>query len=291
MVTENKRLELTHSHEVQEVLRKWLTPSNMVICETIARGEKTDGGAVIGYGKKFVNRGGINHKLAGTYFDFTKLRLVRTDGSEFEYHSDLSASPHKDIQELARKVGNLWVRMCDLPEMLFWEGDIVKILDPHHNSVSWLVRNVDYNVNGRHYCYLKSVALFADTHSHCQRYTSELELVSRGNLWKMEHGEPMEFADIYTEAKFYQSLGTSDKVTHVRHRGMVGEIKETVDTWEFKDAVAALQRGDADQMKPKDKKYLTFVLIKYDVPKVPDFGERMRAHELNRLWFGQKEPA
>jgi hypothetical protein len=109
----------------------------------------------------------------------------------------------------------------------------------------------------------------------------------------MGHGEPMEFTSIDEEAAFYKSLGMSRNVTEVAAL----EQRELADATEFRDAneeqnfyasmtatfpeaIKALRDGNADEMKLRDKKQMTFVVIKYDNE---EFGRRMRAHTLAKF--------
>ena len=97
-----------------------------------------------------------------------------------------------------------------------------------------------------------------------------MKLVEKGEIWKLEHGDPLSFTDIEEEALFYKSLGMSQKVP-----------REGADCiWQLWAAVQAIQQGRADRYIPKDRKKQQVVLIKYDNRA---FGERMRKHVLEPI--------
>ena len=97
-----------------------------------------------------------------------------------------------------------------------------------------------------------------------------LTLIERGNIWKLEHGEPLSFGSLDEEAAFYKSLGMSRKVPGNNSNGF----------WYFAAGIHSLHDGSADQLIVKNKGTLEVVLIKYDNE---EFGNRMRAVELARL--------
>ncbi|OGZ07235.1 MAG: hypothetical protein A3C13_04310 [Candidatus Lloydbacteria bacterium RIFCSPHIGHO2_02_FULL_50_11] len=110
------------------------------------------------------------------------------------------------------------------------------------------------------------------TLTHEYRCThSALKLLERGNIWKLEHGEPLSFANLDEEAGFYKSLGMSQKVIFTDTES---------ELWPFGGGIRELQHGRADQLIVKDRKNQEVVLIKYDNA---EFGNRMRAAELARL--------
>jgi|GEM_PF-4901663 len=261
-------------------------------------------GRVLGFSEKYVGRGGFNHKLAGVYIDFNRPLVSPTDGSSrmsIPYTAHDHASPfdvfdpdgYKDVEEF-RKIEQVFLRIGDLQETPFGEGDFVRLNreSGRRGQEVWVVESIDRSTPpsmfGNPYK-LRSTERSGsrDGDACAAKSVFDLSLVSRGNLWKMEHGEKMEFADVYAEAKFYQSLGMSQKLSrNVR----IPECTEWVacrntEEWDFTSGIEALRKGAGDQMKVKDAKRMRFVLIKYENV---EFGNRMRAHELKRLGFPEE---
>lgn len=247
--------------EVDRLLRGWLKVGDEIPLDT------THSGVIIGFGEKYINRGGLGYKYAGTYIDFQKLLIVRNDTEEREF-----------VVRGGSGSANAWIRIGDLPETPFWEGDEVCYDDQHpHGHYSWTVDQVTY-VQGVTMCYfLEGVDRdgFSKTKSHSVISDEPLTLVKRGDLWKFAHDEPLVFTNIEDEAAFYRSLGLSQKLSFAPESGLRGEI-----SWDMGAAVRAIRNGTADEMKIKDKHHITFVLIKYDNE---EFGVRMRAHTLAKF--------
>ena len=182
------------------------------------------------------------------------------------------------------KIKALEVRLCNLPDTPFWVGDIVKKDVGRQMSVrDGVIATVNYNYTTINY----RVTTSLDTPSQTELWEEAgLTLVERGNIWKLEHDEPLTFtgeteeARLLEEAKFYKSLGMSQKVRHFSHH--VGDEPEAGDLWELRAGIQKLQSGEADQLIVKNKKTQAVILIKYDNE---EFGNRMRAAELKRLGF------
>jgi len=81
---------------------------------------------VIGFGMKYIQYGGFDHKHAGIYFDFTTLRIAKLNYEEMldsRALLDLENSPRQ--MKLYEKMKALNVRISDLPNTPFWVGDKV----------------------------------------------------------------------------------------------------------------------------------------------------------------------
>ncbi len=266
--------------KVRVLLNRWYKVGDCVVLGTTG----TESGIVLGFGKKHVPRGGFDHKKAGTYIDFARVQIAPSGGAPERYDSmEPIDFDDPDMAGVCAGVSAILIKVGDLPQSSFWEGDVVAVAHKDAAPVPWVVENIDYSRGDSAPYTLRhndGVMLGRTMTS----YSNSLKLVARGNLWKMEHDEPMEFANIEEEAKFYQSLGMSVKLSHTLPQSNMGFgiTGRSTEEWEWKDAVTEIRRGAADEMKLKNKKDMTFVLIKYDRM---EFGNRMRAHTLAKLGF------
>src|SRR3989344_6345872 len=171
--------------DVGGVLKEWFKIGDEV---TLNTGES---GIVIGFGEKYIVRGGFRHKYAGTYIDFEKLFIAPTDGSPRTF---VSVESFNKMRILPGYLSSVFIRIGDLPETPFWEGDIVAFRDKVvMKSDGGHVQNYDCHTVVRHK-YLQ------DGHIECwiasrERvetridFPEKITLIHRGNLWKMDHGE------------------------------------------------------------------------------------------------------
>ena len=70
--------QLSHEETVR-ILRNWYTVGDRIERHLIAVKQ----GTIVGFGKKYIPRGGFDHKRAGVYMDFFTLRIQSADGSEW----------------------------------------------------------------------------------------------------------------------------------------------------------------------------------------------------------------
>jgi hypothetical protein len=285
-----KRITPLPHDEARALLREYYHVGDKVSIDLLRKG------TVTGFGIKHVPRGGINHKMAGVYIDFESLRVIpdlRALPERFECRNMSERTP-LDIpnperwvdREMREKVGNIFIKIGDAPDTPFWKGDRVKIKSVSRlaDPEGWIVDEVYHasrdSTTGCRY------KLLSTTPELRHEYAGEdLDLFERGNLWKMEHGEPMEFASIDEEAKFYQSLGMSEKV--YRNSRVTGEETGWYE-YDFADAVSLIRSGHGHEMKVKNSKHVTFVVIKYDRT---EFGLRMRAHTLAKFGLSEEVTA
>lgn len=239
---------------------------------------------VLGYGKQFMGRGGFTHKLAGIYIDFMKIRVASdflSEQSQYEMRAECLERPHFPFptnglgQVHFPKMQDIKIRIGNLPNTPFWVGD--KVLqtvssDPH--MVNSVVYNNEVKCEGG---MVYSISNPNVPGTEYNQFEKNLTLVERGNVWKLEHGEPLSFPGgteakrLYEEAAFYKSLGMSHKV-------IFEDTEEEL--WPIGGGIQKLQRGEADRLIVQDKKTQQVVLIKYDNE---EFGARMRVAELARL--------
>ncbi len=119
------------------------------------------------------------------------------------------------------------VRVADLPETEFWEGDIVTNDDlvahlgnyaGSHGAVAgrFYIDNIKWDWMGQTRLDgspmpFYDISPFPD--GGLTTGTDEpLTLVERGNVWKYFHDEPMTFASLEDEAKFHQTMGLYTEV-------------------------------------------------------------------------------
>jgi hypothetical protein len=284
--TSKKRVTPLPHDEARALLREYYLVGDKVDIDLLRQG------TIVGFGVKHVHRGGINHKMAGTYINYESLRVIpdlRALPERFVLLSTLRGPRSGYDFENRNRIKDIFVRIGDLPETPFWEGDTVAYLRTVHDcgpSDEWLVYGIDHaDESGPifHAWPIRDGKPCNDAAT--AEPATELKLIERGNLWKMGHGEPLEFADIEEEAKFYHSLGMSQKV--YRNSRVSGEETGWYE-YDFADAVSLIRSGRGQEMKVKNSKHMTFVVIKYDDE---EFGKRMRAHTLARFGLGEEVSA
>lgn len=110
------------------------------------------------------------------------------------------------------------VRLGDLPETKFWEGDIVKAIIPFSHELNRLrVSSIQWHwdKDARGWCYHvewvnedNSYARMGSTYLH----DVELELIERGNVWREAHGEELNFNDFSEKVSFEKLMGRYKEV-------------------------------------------------------------------------------
>lgn len=241
------------------------------------------GGTAVGFAKKYIGRGGLTHKEAGAYVDFTTVIVAPEDGSP----DVLRAINLGSLTEIA----DIRIRISKLPDVHYWEGDKVMFV---HDLKKGDVRDPQFHQ------FVQRI-LYADSPMLCsvgpeekigQNFSSNfwkmnaLHLIERGNIYKLAHGQPLDFADIEKEAEFYRSLGMTRKAcirngkNSTSYNMPLYVYTGDAQTFTFDVAMGFLELGIADEVKLKDRKQFLFVLIKYDNR---EFGRRMRKHMLEKI--------
>lgn len=128
-----------------------------------------------------------------------------------------------------------YTRIGDLPELPFWEGDVVR--DDHWGEVE--INRIDYHQigqkrNDKSPMPIYGVKLKDGGTSVCQN--NEPQLVSRGNVWKYYHKEPLSFGGVEEEAAFYTWIGRTKDIKNPRTDNYA---------WTKDEVLAAIKRGDA----------------------------------------------
>ncbi|MDO8521555.1 MAG: hypothetical protein Q7S52_05565 [bacterium] len=268
--------------ESEKLLRQWF-----YVGQSVTSPDTGSKAVVTGFGKKYIQRGGSDHKHAGIYFDFTKVLLaVGPDGREqildaggyISSYSSALTIPH-DTEKIREKMRALKIRIGDLPDTPFWVGDVVNIKGFGVVGHRCIVTRIEYDMPNYGTSYK-----VADKQAEIDIGANGLILLERGNTWKLEHGKPLFFPDeteekpLMAEAAFYKSLGMSSKFSlcgggsqHERHT--------------YSAALQAIRSEAAHEMiysehKDTDPEY-RFLLIRYDVPQ-NNFAARMQAYTLKR---------
>ena len=165
-----------------------------------------------------------------------------------------------------------------LPEMKFWEGDVVSVdwhgRDPSFGSVPYYVSAINYRYLGEkrqngnpmpEY----NVTPVGESGCHVSLNESDLTLVERGNMWKHYNGEKPIFKDLREEANFFENLG---KVEEVKN------LATGVYSWTLREAITAIRDGVADGMRVGHGMFgvgkLRHHLMRFEDR---DLGERVRA--------------
>lgn len=271
------------SHELR---RSWFQVGDVLQSDSggLYRGERF---TLLNFGERYIGRGGFTHKDAGTYIDFATLHIIGKFGKKMFARAD--SFERQPLQSTHGQMDAVQIKISDLPETPFWEGDTVSFRREKYVGLfasemankRHTVTEIKYNAGT---CGDFQVRMTSGEGS-AGASISGTRLVERGNIWKYQHGESLSFSDIEEEAKFHRSLGMSQKISILTHEvrgnetsfGRIGELKKE---FEFAEAVRHITNSKADQMKMKDRKNMLFVLIKYENE---EFGERMREHTLRQF--------
>ncbi len=153
----------------------------------------------------------------GIYQNRLWVKVLPPDGKEYfeacdnlqlidpaEYQRRLNERNQPSSNPLHRPNSKDFIR--PLPETLFWEGDIVRIKScnrsnskPNPNSILFCIVGIDYLNLGRTMEIDRSdwpIYRIIDEYSSANNYLdqrlareSDLELVTRGSIWRLNHGE------------------------------------------------------------------------------------------------------
>jgi hypothetical protein len=151
-------------------------------------------------------------------------------GNNQEYQARLAKhrEDHPDLATIPK------VHVSDLPDTPFWEGDIVRpkpfsgIPQPSDELIRWSISEHPnaFMVTWMHYRDryggdLHEAVANWPTYSLGDRLHrikedgfkgTDLDLVTRGNLWRRAHGQPLEFRYLAEEAVFFFLIGEAKEV-------------------------------------------------------------------------------
>jgi len=165
-------------------------------------------------------------------------------------HKNKTITMHIQEDHLRRTI-----RIGDLPETKFWEGDIVRPVNGGHvyhgdNIAERRIYNIDYrwaeDTNTHHQgegSYDIDWVYPNGEYAGCgssHAWDSDMELVRRGNVWKYFNNEPLSFRDIREEVGFMHGIR---QVVEVRNP------ENNLYSWDKDSALKAIQDGIADHFK------------------------------------------
>jgi hypothetical protein len=167
-------------------------------------------------------------------------------------HIDLKDKAEEKQREKAyHKAGgykNSHVRLRDLPETKFWEGDVVKLADDMRDVWPGVETFRIFSINYGDFGQMRNDGVTPMPEYNIEPNVkgrggyvavneSQLTLVERGNVWKHYHKEPLWFAGIEEEAGFFAMLGHTEEVRNP---------KSKLYNWTKDEVLAAIRDGIAD---------------------------------------------
>lgn len=219
----------------------------------------------------------------GDVIDGFEIPLV-VAGYDFDVHPD-------SMEEYTRRADELWhepvntlktmsmfdqeaildnrVRIGDLPETRAWPLDTLIPVDglrDEDKDLRFVVTRINYhsavpyydvtayNAEGRS-CFSTG---FRDEH---------IKDIVRGNLWKLEHGEPLVFESLQEEASFAKGLGKAREIANP---------KSGLYSWTLEEFLAAIKADVVDCMTNGILPFTTTPRISAYRYEDRDLGERLR---------------
>jgi hypothetical protein len=207
----------------------------------------------------------------------TSYVLVETADRRMAVVSSSSLKPLDGAPD--RVVAKADLKVAELPETDLWELDKVRFKDGKLGRVVGIeFANVGKKRTDGSPMPVYRVDFDADS-SYWYYGDDDLELVARGNVWRIGHGEPPAFVDVEEEARFRVAVGEYAFVKN-----------EAAGTWGWTEveALDALERGDADGLTGGRSmiRWSSVNAITFDDREL---GERVRAEMLKRE--GREAPA
>lgn len=166
-----------------------------------------------GHKRFVVPRLHVKDKRPGIYEDRFRLKVscvgtknifeVRASSLDLE-HTDITLhnTRRRNVDPI---VGHRYALVRELPNTKFWEGDAVRV---QGKFGKWMVVSIHYNLTSKDVSYklakkLIHVPLLNVSESQISLY----EEGRRGNVWRLYHGQKLEFCDDDEEADFIRLLG------------------------------------------------------------------------------------
>lgn len=204
---------------------------------------------------------------------------------------DLHAIRQQERTGFEQERGLAQVRVSDLPDLPFWEKDVVKIVcdggwdDAEHELIT--INYDDFGKPTHKGTPFPIYEVRLATGGYCRFAEADLQLVRRGNLWKHYHrhlGEAPSFSDLVEEAVFARELGQAHEVKNP-YQGPHGRGAYR---WTLNQALRAVKEGvgDAFVASPSGIRVgatgETAVIRVYKFNDV-DLGNRLRAETLEEF--------
>lgn len=248
-------------------------------------------GVVIGFDRNiyYVNRNQVYKDKPGTYMS-NGCPIVKwnDDGSNDRMSAhhigpiDQSLIDIRRQDKTYKKAFDTNTYTGPLPSLPYWEGDIIRTKEPifrnHDEEFQDLViTSIDYyRIN--EFCndgvtpmpiYDVRVAGMENSPMTRIRQDDIVEIVERGNYWKHEHGEPLEFKDIQEKLSFYNSIGETKEIRNPRTGNYSWSIDDIIEAIENKTIDYCINRHGLFGAPP--------MLHAYVIPNHPDIGEEARS--------------
>lgn len=248
-------------------------------------------GTVIGFNRnvKYVNRNRVYDDKPGKYKS-NGLAIVKWDNGGNDRMSAHHIGPvNQLVHDFRRfevdykKAFDMNEYICPLPELPYWEGDIVKtkesMLRAHGgDNRDLIITSIDY-YHLDQFCNdgvtpmpIYDVKLAGMTDSPMTRIReSDIEaLIDRGNYWKLEHEEPLVFKDINEKLDFYNSIGQTQQVRNPRNNAYA---------WQIDEVAEAIKAKTVDYCVVGNSLFGTPIKLNaYVIPNHPDIAEEARAN-------------
>lgn len=247
-------------------------------------------GVVIGINRyvKYVNRNRVFIDKAGEY-QGNGIAVVKWDIGGNDAMSAHHIGPVDQSVLESRKTDMAYREAFDtdtyvgpLPILPYWEGDIIRTKEPvlraHNEGFNDLIiTSIDYYQLGR-FCndgvtpmpiYDVRLAGIADSPMTRIRGEDITMLVERGNYWKLEHNEPLEFENIQDKLHFYDSIGETQQVRNPRTGYYVWSIDEAAEAIKAKTVDYCVIQHCLFGTPPR--------LAAYVIPNHPDLAEEARS--------------
>jgi len=125
-----------------------------------------------------------------------------------------------------------------LPPTPFWEGDTVECTVDGEAEIL-VVASIRYD----HLHDKEQLFVYTLRHPKQNWQTgvqeSDLKLIERGNIWKEEHGEKLQFSSLQEEAAFMKMRGRAKEIRNP---------KLDVYNWTLEEAISAVESGEAHEI-------------------------------------------
>lgn len=250
--------------------------------------QKGSKGIVTGFGKITYSRIGSFGREPGVYTNhsWVTLNVVMDSIStcfleledQEEYKRRYAAWNYTEYRKNEKPI-------APLPEMDFWEGDIVSVdwnkadrtygCPQHWAGKEMKIASIKYNYLGQKRNDGSPMPEYdvTDTEKECGTCAlnqEHLTLVRRGNVWKYYNGEKPVFKDLNEEAAFFAMLGHTDEVRNPA---------SNLYSWNLKEMLAAIRSGIVDGFTVNRGIFGTSDKLHHNAQRFRDreLGERVRA--------------
>ena len=205
---------------------------------------------VVGFGEMPYTRIQSFGRKPGIYINYAWVNLDGIEGSISSCFLELAnkAEYKRRIKTWNSEKFRAKEKMIlSLPDLKFWEGDIVSVQWADGSPFPWQdneiqISHIEYDYIGQkrldgspmpEY----SVCVVGHPGCTCSVNESKITLVRRGNIWKHYHGEQIEFKDLNEEAAFAAILGLKDQLKNPA-TGLY--------SWTLKQMLNAIRDGKVD---------------------------------------------